>query len=135
MADKVKAKGRAKRGQKGPNRRLTAKQEMLLEYLLEPDNRHKSVTQVCAELKITRKVYYGAMERPAFQEKYTRMSVALTKHAVAPVVNAAIREAKRGSLGHQQLVLEMAGVIPRGKNGVEVSVPGDGSVKVKVDLL
>lgn len=138
---KVKGKDRkrprkgATNGQKQTKERLTTKQLALLEYKLNPENRHKSVSQTCQELGIARQTYYEAMERPLFLKRYQELAVSLTKQAVGPVVNAAIKEAVRGSLGHQELVLQMAGVIPGKGKGVEVTTNGDGSVKVKVDLL
>lgn len=129
----AKKKGR-KAGQKQTRERLSAKQQALLEYKLNPDNRFKTVTQTCEEVGIARQTYYEAMERPVFLKQYERLSVSMTKQAVGPVINAVIKEAVRGSLGHQELVLQMAGVIPGKGKGVEVNV-GDGAVKVKVDLL
>lgn len=124
-----------KRAQKDTIDRLTPLQQKLLESLLNPEERFLSVTKLCEKLNISRKAYYAAQKSPHFQKVYQELSISLTKGAVGPVVNAAIREAVRGSLGHQELVLQMAGLIPGKGKGVEVSVPGDGSIKVKVDLL
>jgi hypothetical protein len=119
---------RQKKGQKAPSERLTQKQQMLLEYMLNPENRHKPVTQICKDLGISRKMWYEAMERPRFQTLYQEQSVAMTKHAVGPVINSVIKEATRGSLGHQKLVLEMAGVYTP-KQQLEHSGPAGGPIK------
>lgn len=135
-APKGKSKKTPKKGAgKSTVDRLTNKQWALINFLLDPLNRMKPVEQICRELGIDKGTYYDAFKKPHFVEKYKELSVSVALRHVGPVMNSVAKEAVRGSLGHQELILQMAGVIPGKGKGVEVTTNGDGSVKVKVDLL
>ncbi|WP_059050830.1 phBC6A51 family helix-turn-helix protein [Paenibacillus senegalimassiliensis] len=89
---------------------LTRSEQALLEALLNPENRIKSVTDICKIAKVDRATYYRAFAKPHFAELYNRRSVDLVKQSVASVLNTFVREAQRGSFQHGKVVLEMAGV-------------------------
>lgn len=90
--------------------RLTEKEKNLLEVLMNPENRMKSITDICKLAKCTRPVYYEAFSKPEFVEIYKQYSVDLVKQSVASVINTFIREAQRGSFQHGKVILEMAGM-------------------------
>lgn len=90
--------------------RLTEKEKSLLEVLINPENRMKSITDICKLAKCTRPVYYEAFSKPEFVEIYKQYSVDLVKQSVASVINTFIREAQRGSFQHGKVILEMAGM-------------------------
>lgn len=90
--------------------KLTEKEKNLLEVLLSPENRMKSITDICKLAKCTRPVYYDAFSKPGFVEIYNKRSVDLVKQSVASVLNTFVREAQRGSFQHGKVLLEMAGM-------------------------
>lgn len=99
---------------------LTRSEQALLEALLNPENRIKSVTDICKIAKVDRATYYRAFAKPHFAELYNRRSVDLVKQSVASVLNTFVREAQRGSFQHGKVVLEMAGLYAE-KSDVKVS--------------
>ncbi|OZV10782.1 hypothetical protein CIW83_18355 [Tissierella sp. P1] len=88
----------------------TEKEKALLEVLINPENRMKSITDICKIAKCSRSTYYEAFSKPEFVEIYKQYSVDLVKQSVASVLNTFIREAQRGSFQHGKVLLEMAGV-------------------------
>lgn len=92
------------------NTSLTDKEKKLLEVLLNPQNRMKSITDICKIAKCSRPVYYDAFSKSEFVEIYNRRSADLIKQSVAPIINTFIREALRGSFQHGKIILEMAGL-------------------------
>ena len=88
----------------------TEKEKNLLEVLLNPENRMKSITDICKLAKCTRPVYYEAFAKPGFVEIHNKYSVDLVKQSVSSVLNTFIREAQRGSFQHGKVILEMAGL-------------------------
>jgi hypothetical protein len=89
---------------------LTRSERALLEVLLNPENRMKSVANICKIAKIDRSTYYRAFQKPDFVEIYKQQAIDLVKQSVAPIINTFIREAQRGSFQHGKILLEMAGV-------------------------
>lgn len=102
------------------NENLTKAEQNLLEVMLNPENRMKSVTDICKLAKIERVTYYRAFQKPEFVEIYNKRSVDLVKQSVASVLNTFVREAQRGSFQHGKVLLEMAGVYAE-KSDVKVS--------------
>ncbi len=88
----------------------TEKEKNLLEVLLNPENRMKSVTDICKLAKCTRPVYYEAFSKPGFVSLYKAQSMDLVRQSVAPILNTFVREALRGSFQHGKVLLEMADV-------------------------
>lgn len=96
--------------QNSTNYKPTEKEKNLLEVLLNPEYRMKSITDICKAAKCSRNIYYDAFAKPEFVELYKQYSNDLVKQSVAPVINAFIREAQRGSFNHGKMLLEMAGM-------------------------
>lgn len=88
----------------------TEKEKALLEVLINPDYRMKSITDICRIAKCARSTYYDAFAKPEFVEEYNRRSADLVKQSVGSVLNTFIREAQRGSFQHGKVILEMAGM-------------------------
>lgn len=87
----------------------TQKEERLIEVLLDPANRMKSITDICGMVPCDRGTYYNAFDKPGFIELYTRKSQELAKKHLGQVMSAFVREAVRGSFQHGKVLLEMAG--------------------------
>lgn len=98
----------------------TEKEKILLEVLLNPDYRMKSITDICKAAKCSRNVYYDAFAKQGFVDLYKNQSTDLVKQSIAPVINTFIREAQRGSFQHGKVILEMAGVYTE-KSDMKVS--------------
>lgn len=96
--------------QNSTNYELTEKEKALLEILINPDYRMKSITDICKAAKCSRNIYYNAFSKPEFVEIYKQKSMDMVKQSVAPVLNTFIREAQRGSFQHGKVLLEMAGI-------------------------
>src|SRR5699024_4956498 len=88
----------------------TEKEKALLEVLINPENRMKSITDICKLAKCSRPIYYEAFSKPGFVEIYKQYSIDMVKQSVASVLNTFIKEAQRGSFQHGKVLLEMAGV-------------------------
>lgn len=89
--------------------RLTQKEENLIEVMLDPSNRMKSITDICKLANCSRVTYYDAFNKPGFVKIYKERSVALAEKYLGQVMNAFVREASRGSYPHGKVLLEMAG--------------------------
>jgi len=109
----------------------TKKEELLLEALLNPANRHKNVVELCGIVPCDTKTYYAAFKKPEFQALYKSLAMELVKNAVGPVVNTFIREATRGSFQHGKVVLEMADMYQE-KNRTEHTGNKGGPITLKV---
>lgn len=107
---------------------LTDKEKALLEVLLSPEHRMKSITDICKIAGCSRPTYYSAFEKPEFQAIYKEKSKALVDQSIAPVLNTFVREALRGSFQHGKVLLEMAGLYSE-KSQLEVL--GDVNITVE----
>lgn len=90
--------------------RPTKAESAILEALLNPANRLKTITELCDMLGITTRTYQRAFKKREFLELYNEMSMDMVRQHVGPVINAFLKEAKRGSFQHGKVLLEMAGV-------------------------
>jgi hypothetical protein len=88
----------------------TETEEKILEFLMNPANRMKPVTEICAMVNCSTRTYYRAFEKPDFVAHYNKVSLEVVKQSVMPVVHAFQREAVRGSFQHGKVILEMAGI-------------------------
>lgn len=88
----------------------TKAEQKLLEVLLNPEHRLKSITEICAIADIERGTYYNAFRKPEFVAHYQAEALEMVKHDVGPILNAYRKEAKRGSVQHGNVLLEMAGL-------------------------
>jgi hypothetical protein len=98
----------------------TMAEEKLLEVLLSPEHRMKSITDICKVAGCSRVLYYSAFKKPEFQALYKSQSKALVDQSIAPVLNTFVREALRGSFQHGKVILEMAGLYSE-KSQLEVT--------------
>lgn len=119
--------------QNGTKQRLTPTEKRLIEALLEPNNRFKSISEICDTAKCSRNTYYRAFNKPHFREEYKRQAAALSGRHLGQVMNAFVQEATRGSFQHGRVLLEMAGVYTE-KSKHEHSGPDGGPIQW-VDLV
>jgi hypothetical protein len=98
----------------------TEKERIILELLLTPENRTKSITDICRLANCSRTIYYDAMAKPEFKALYENKTKDLIKQSIGPVVNTFVREALRGSFQHGKVILEMAGLYSE-KSTLEVT--------------
>lgn len=87
----------------------TLAQERLLEVLLNPEHRLKSVTDICSLAPCTRKVYYAAFKNDKFIDYYMKESKRMISKSYAGIINASIRQALRGDVSHAKMLLNMTG--------------------------
>ena len=99
---------------------LTKSEQALLETMINPENRMKSVSDICKIAKVDRSTYYRAFQKQEFVDSYNKQSINLVKQSVASVLNTFVREAQRGSFQHGKVILEMAGLYAE-KSDVKVS--------------
>lgn len=88
--------------------KLTRAGEKLIETLLDPRNRTKSVSDICKLAETSRTTYYKLFADETFVKEYKRQSKELITQNVGSVINTFINEAKRGSFQHGKVILEMA---------------------------
>lgn len=99
-----------KTGQKLTTYKPTVVEKRLLEVLLNPEHRLKNVSEVCQIAKCSRESYYGSFRKSQFVDLYHTESKALVAKELAPIINASIRQAKRGDSAHTKILLGMAGM-------------------------
>lgn len=109
----------------------TQAEQKIIEVLLDPANRMKSITEVCRIAQCDRSTYYRAFDKPEFVELYNRKSAELAKNYLGPVMNAFVREATRGSFQHGKVLLEMAGVYKE-TSRKEVAGDKDNPIHMKI---
>ncbi len=107
--------------QKSTNYQPTEKEKILLEALLNPENRMKSITDICKVAKCSRNVYYEAFAKEGFTDLYNKMSYDIVKQNVGSIINTFIKQAQRGSFQHGKVLLEMSGMYTE-KSKTEISV-------------
>ena len=115
--------------QKLTNVNLTDAENKLMEVLLNPDNREKTITDICKVANISRYTYYASFKKPEFKRAYEQNCKELLEESLAPVINAFIKEAKKGSYYHGKTILEMAGM-----HTDKLSVSADVKVKIVDDI-
>ena len=96
--------------QKATEFKPTRKERLLLDALLDPKNRMKSISDICTIAQCGRNTYYRAMEKTEFVKYYKNKSKELVDQNIGPIVSAFVKEAKRGSYPHGKVLLEMAGL-------------------------
>jgi hypothetical protein len=109
-------------GRKATDYEPTKMEAAIIEALLNPASRLKTVTELCGIVGCDRKTYYRAFDKPAFVTYLNEQSMIAVKQSVAPVVMAFTREAVRGSFQHGKVLLEMAGLYVE-KKEVKVDHP------------
>ena len=98
------------------NYKPSAIEEKLLEVLLNPKYRMKSITDICQIAEMSRQSYYNAFAKPEFEAYYKQKSLEMVKQSIAPVLAAFMAEAKRGSFQHGKVLLEMGGLYAENQN-------------------
>lgn len=112
----------------------TIPQQRLLEVLLNPEHRLKSITEICNIAKVERMTYYRAFKNEDFCKYFDRESSALIRKAKASIINASIRAAQRGEAAHTKLLLTMTGdyadrtIFPDGKGKPQLINPQQSKV-------
>ena len=112
---------------RGADSPLTPVEKRLIEALLEPANRFKTVSEICDIVKCARNSYYRAFDKPYFRVEYEKRSADLAKKHLGPIMNAFVKQAISGSFQHGKVLLEMAGVYVE-KAKAEISGPGGGPI-------
>lgn len=102
----------------------TVKEAAILEILLNPEHRMKSITDICKLAGCSRNVYYEAFSKPDFRALYESKVKDLVKQSIGPILNTFVKEALRGNFQHGKVLLEMAGLYNE-KATVDVAVSGD----------
>lgn len=89
----------------------TLAERRLLEVLLNPEHRLKSVSEICSLAPCTRKVYYAAFKKEGFKKHFDRESRDLVIRHKAAILNASIRQALRGDATHAKMLLGIDGTV------------------------
>lgn len=87
--------------------KLVGCEERILEVLLDPECINMTVTDRCKVIGISRNTYYTHMNKPAFNAYCKTLVRSTIQSEVMPLLNAALREAKKGSFHHFKLLMEM----------------------------
>jgi hypothetical protein len=99
----------------------TAAERRLLEVLINPENRNKSVTDICQLADISRTTYYEVFNKPEFVALKNKWGKTLVSSKTLAVIHAFQREAiQRGSFQHGKVLLEIDGVYTE-KKEIEVN--------------
>ena len=120
--------------QKSTKYKPTPCEQRILEALLDPKNRRKTVTELCRIAEVDRKTYYNAYQKPEFVALVKDESRRLVLAAVLPTIHAFSKEAKKGSYQHGKVLLEMAGVYCE-KKETKAEVQANGGFEVKINLI
>jgi hypothetical protein len=106
---------------------LTKAEIRLIDTLIDPNNRLKTVQQICDISRCKPRTYYRAFEKEYFIQELQRRSRQIAVRHVGQTMAAFVREAQRGSYQHGKVILEMSGVYTErkevtGKNGGPIQV-------------
>ena len=99
----------------------TKAEEALLDIMLNPENRMKTVADICTMAKVDKATYYRAFKKPDFKALYKVLSIDLATRYAGPMVATFAREGLRGSYQHGRVILEMAGIYSE-KQDVQLNV-------------
>lgn len=89
---------------------LSKKEDQLMQTLVDPASRLLPVLELCRRAKVSKDTYYKAFEKREFCAFYRQATGDLFKRASAPLANALLREALRGSAPHLKIALELSGI-------------------------
>ena len=112
----------------------TAAEEKLLEVLLNPKNRDKTIAEISAMAGIGERTYYRAMEKPEFVDYYNSIVLQIMKGKVGDVLKAVAKYATEEPRCHQdrKMLLEMAGIYTE-KKIQEITGKDEGPVRIKLE--
>ncbi len=119
--------------QKSTKYEPTPCEQRILEVLLNPENRDKTVKEKCRIAEVDRKTYYKAFKKPEFADLVKDESRQLVLAAVLPIIHTFIKKGKKGSYQHGKVILEMAGLYQE-KTKTELHAP-NGGIEVKINLI
>lgn len=91
---------------------LTAAEGRVLDVMLQPESRRKTVSELCDSAGVSRSHYHRLMARPEFREKVVKLSTQMATDQLGPVFEALQTSALiLGKEGHadRKLLLEMLG--------------------------
>jgi len=108
----------------------TRTERKLIEVMIQPENRFKSVTELCEIAKCSRKAFYEAHKKPEFVKLVKEESRGLAYRYVLPTITAFGREAARGSHPHGVTILEMAGLVQKKGGLLDIDNPDGGSLTI-----
>ncbi len=97
----------------------TKAEERLLAAKLDPENRLKTVVELCRIAKISRETFYTAFRKEGFRKLYREVVASIFERDAAEVAHSVVREAKRGSAQHAKMSLEISGVYQPKNPGIE----------------
>lgn len=89
----------------------TAAEKKLLAVLSDPNNLTLNKTEICKLAGVTRPIYYNAIKKPGFRQHLREEALDLITGDILPVVNQIISEAKAGSYRHQQMLVQIWGLL------------------------
>ena len=98
----------------------TAAERRLLEVLINPENRNKTVTDICQLADISRTTYYEVFDKPEFLALKRYWEKKLISSKTTAIIHAFQREAMRGSFQHGKILLEIDGLYTE-KKEIEVN--------------
>jgi hypothetical protein len=113
----------------------TPAEQKLLEVLCNPNSLGKTVTAICIEAGVERKVYYDAIKKEGFYELRNKFLMDIIKAGVGDILQATIKYGKESSKNSQdrKMILTMAGIYT---DKIESNVNETVTIKVKKpDLL
>jgi DNA-binding phage protein len=114
----------------------TITEQKLVRVMLDPFHRMSSVTKICELAGISRESYYRAFRNEQFVDYYLASTKEIAKSQAAPLLNIAIREAKKGgAAGFQywKALAQMSGLIEDEK--LQVNHLHEGDVTMRVEFV
>ena len=89
---------------------LTEAGVRLLKVITKPENRLKSITDICVMADIARGTYYNLFRTESFTKAYIEACQLMLLSYALPASAALGEQAKRGDTGAIKMVLELAGL-------------------------
>ena len=94
---------------------LTGAGERLLFVLSKPENYLLPIYRICKLAKISKTWYYKLYKREEFKEQAVVLAKGIFATATPAIASKVAEQAVKGSLPHQEIILEAVGVIaPKG---------------------
>lgn len=89
----------------------TAKQERLLQVLINPEYRDKTAEEITALARISKRYYYHLLKNKKFQDAVRIAGASLCVSNVNHIINAFIAKGKKGEYQQGRTILQMAGML------------------------
>jgi hypothetical protein len=113
---------------------FSGKKRKLLEYMMDPENQHKSVVEICRTLGVSRNYFYQCMKDEDFNRMLNDVRNRCFSRYLAQVDKKISEKAAGGDIPSAKLFYEVQGMVGRGGNQtVNIANPMSSPPEINTD--